>query len=102
MGECGVYSFWPVSHFIMYTCLGFSASSWWWLWFILGVGWELFEYELGVLSQHAQKKMETRTIHFAHAMGFQQYGAKWMNGSFSDLVFNAAGLAAGMALSTLC
>lgn len=99
-GEKGVYSLWPISHFILYVCLGYIAPSWWWLWICLGVGWEIFEYCGGVLVRNLQSKQGTESLgKKAEKMLMPQYGNEWVTGCQSDILFNVTGLILGLVIS---
>jgi len=101
-GEDGVYSLWPISHFILYVFLGFLAPSWWWLWISIGIGWEIFEYYCGQLVKGLQTKKGTFKIaKKAEKMFMPQYGEEWVSGTKSDVLFNVAGLALGILLSKI-
>ena len=91
-GEFNCVSWWNISHFIMYVILGFLSPEYWLLWFGCGVGWELFESLCGkIMSKTGIKihRVDTET----------QYGDMWVSGSFTDIIFNSAGLLIGVLLS---
>lgn len=101
-GENGVYSLWPISHFILYLFLGYLAPSWWWLWICIGIGWELFEYGCGQLVKSLQSKAGTSKLgKRAEKMFMPQYGDEWVSGTRSDIIFNITGLFIGIMLSKL-
>lgn len=102
-GEKGVYSLWPISHFILYVFLGYLAPSWWWLWICLGIAWEIVEYACGLLVRNLQSKEGTANLgKKAEKMFMPQYGEEWVSGSQSDVLFNIAGLGLGILLTKLC
>ena len=92
--ERGVYSLWPCTHIILYIFLGFVAPSWWWLWLVVGLVWEVLEYgvSLCVVDTDSPEGAECRKRR-------DQYGEKWMCGRVSDLIFNGMGLIIGLLLA---
>jgi hypothetical protein len=101
-GEKGVYSLWPISHFILYVFLGYLSPSWWWLWICLGIGWEFFEYSCGLLVRKLQSKEGTSNLgQKAEKMFMPQYGEEWVSGCQSDVLFNISGLVIGLMMSKL-
>jgi len=99
-GEQGVYSLWPISHFILYVCLGYLSPSFWWLWILIGVGWELFEYTCGILVRTMQSNESTASLgKKAEAILMPQYGEQWVSGCQSDILFNLSGLVLGLLIS---
>lgn len=80
-------SSWPISHFVMYTLLGTFAPKYWYLWFTIGCAWELAEHFVGSNIDLDIKEVDKNST---------QYGKKWMEGSFSDILFNSGGLLLGM------
>jgi hypothetical protein len=97
-GENGAFSLWPISHFILYVCLGYFAPSLWWICLLIGIGWEIFEYIAGNLWQKYKAK-STRKV-FTQITS-QQYSTKWVDCRWSDILFNVAGLLVGVALARL-
>ena len=100
-GEKGVYSLWPVSHFILYMFLGYLAPSWWLLWICLGILWELFEYGCGQIVKGLQSK-GGKIANFgtkARKMIVMQYEEEWVCGNKSDILFNIVGLVFGIMLA---
>tara|TARA_Y100000389_G_C16976976_1_gene278416 strand:- start:45 stop:467 length:423 start_codon:yes stop_codon:yes gene_type:complete len=82
------YSFWPLSHIILYIILGIVAPDYWYLWIIIGIFWEIIEFIFGKLSKTSGKNNT-------------QYGDKWLNYRFSDIFFNLFGLLIGVSISKL-
>ena len=103
-GENGVYSLWPISHFVLYAFLGYLAPSWWWLWICVGIGWELIEYSCGLLVRKLQSTKRTASLgKKAERMFMPQYEeGEWVSGKPSDILFNIAGLGLGLLLSKFC
>ena len=99
-GESGNYSWWPITHFILYLVLGILCPDIWLYLFVLGIIWELFEWAGGIflckhdkfsekiVNKNLMKKIESK----------KQYGEEWVAGKFSDLFFNGAGLALGLGI----
>ena len=103
MGESAAYSLWPISHFVLYLVLGYVAPHWWWLWFCIGVAWELFEYGCVQLVYNLKSNEGTSKLgKEAERMFTPQYGDEWVSGRKSDILFNAGGLIVGVVLSRLC
>ena len=86
-------SWWPITHFILYLILGIVAPKHHLLWFFIGIIWELIEFTAGVIFY---KKGESDFIPES-----KEYGRRWWKGSFKDLVFNGAGLYAGILIRKL-
>lgn len=82
------YSFWPLSHIILYIILGIVAPDYWYLWIIIGIFWEIIEFIFGKFSKTSGKNNT-------------QYGDKWLNYRFSDIFFNLFGLLIGVSISKL-
>ena len=102
MGEKGVYSVWPISHFILYMFLGYLSPSWWWLWICVGIGWEILEYSCGLIVYKLQSKEGTASLgHKVEKMFMPQYEEEWVTGQKSDVLFNISGLALGLFISKL-
>ena len=102
-GEPGVYSIWPISHFVLYVFLGYLAPKWWWLWILVGVSWEIFEYICGLLVRKLQSSDITATLgKKAEKMFMPQYGSEWVSGARSDIIFNIMGLVIGLLLTKIC
>ena len=103
-GEDGTYSFWPISHFVLYVVLGCIAPRWWWLWVCIGLAWELFEYSCGVLVRKLLRGKNTADFgKKAEQMFMPQYSdGEWVTGRKSDIIFNIAGLGFGLVLSNFC
>jgi hypothetical protein len=85
------YSWWPVSHFIMYMAIGFVCAEHAVPMLLIGIGWELIEMLLNVLmyKKHGIKPPGS------------QYSENWWAGSWTDVLFNAAGFFVGALISTL-
>ena len=81
-------SIWPASHFIMYSIIGYVSPKYFYLWFLLGILWELFEFCIGN-TFYKDKIKKNNDIKF-------EYGDIWMNGSFKDILFNTLGLMFGI------
>ena len=88
-------SWWPLSHFVMYTILGILSPKYWLLWTVLGILYECFECVLGRLLNgpyNSENMIANRKT---------QYGCRWMDGSSRDIIFNSLGLAVGYAVRVL-
>lgn len=87
------FSYWPVSHFIMYLILGFFFPDCWLLLIILGILWEIIEFVFGIFERkfasNKQKKKLTKRL---------QYASAWWAPQIGDILFNLAGLSIGLVL----
>ena len=93
-GNTFTLSMWPVSHFILFFVLGyFFPNCWVWI-FIAGAVWEILEFVVGYIAAQRNALLKTSTW-----TGIQY--KIWWGGSWADLLFNAAGLAMGIALSKI-
>jgi hypothetical protein len=87
------YSWWPISHFLMHTIIGFFCPCYWKQAFLAGIGWEIFET--------ASSSAPANKHHVVNkADGKLQY-TDWWAGSNTDIVINGIGLATGIALGNL-
>ncbi len=83
-------SIWPVSHFILYTVLGFVAPSCTGLLFTTGILWELFEHGAsGFLPNPANLNPDG------------QYSTRWWGANLWDIPANGLGLLAGVGLKKI-
>lgn len=81
--ECEGCDYWGLLHFFLYVALGFLFPSSFVALFLVGVGYELFEVNIGKSSN-----------------AISQLGMKsWWYGRGSDIVFNTLGVLVGTALS---
>jgi multisubunit Na+/H+ antiporter MnhF subunit len=95
-GEFKCFSWWPISHFIMYIILGVVAPEYWILWFCTGIGWEILEAGVGKMMSAAGRDNLLRSLNSQ-----TQYGDNWVAGSLTDVVFNSVGLGIGVLLSRM-
>jgi glycopeptide antibiotics resistance protein len=86
-------SWWPISHFIMYTILGIVATEYWYIWVIAGVLWEIFEYVVTISG--------TNKLLIKPSPSNKQYGNNWIAGSFTDIFVNSAGLVVGICIAKM-
>ncbi len=87
-------SWWPCSHFAMYTILGFVAPSCWKLWVLFGIGWEACEFIFGYFFPPKGKLSPGQEYGDADFNG-------WMSGNVKDIFFNTSGLIVGILLRKL-
>ena len=106
-GESGVYSAWPISHFLLYAIIGYISPDLWWLWIAIGIAWELLEYGVGELISRASandggldKVNKTYLKLFIHPNN-SQYSGKWVKGCKSDILFNILGLMLGIIIAKI-
>lgn len=98
-GECGEFSAWPFSHFILYLILGYLAPKYWFLLFIIGICWEIIEFSLGkVLNNLYNKTNKVGNINNIHK---NQYENIWITGMKSDILFNSLGLFMGVIIAKM-
>jgi hypothetical protein len=91
-GEKEEFSWWPISHFLLYLFLGIFAPSLWLLWFTLGIVWEICEALTGKLISKGRSRLGKM---------YRQYGAEWVCGKSSDIFFNSVGLLTGVLISSV-
>lgn len=84
---CDGCDYWGVTHFGLYLILGFLFPHHLTSMFIVGVGYEIFEYVAGTSSN------------IVSDLGPQNQ--TWWYGRVSDIVFNSAGLIVGRSLYQL-
>lgn len=97
------YSFWPISHYIFYTFLGYHYPQFVFIFLIIGIIWEIIEFIAGKVIASFIKDHPHHTIANKIAKQFNklkkiQYTVDAM-GSFSDIIFNAFGLMTGYYMS---
>ena len=80
----------PVSHFILYTLLGYFYPYCWKLAITTGVIWELVE----VVAHHVTGGERQPTI----ANGNVEYSTNWWAGTSKDIVMNTTGFLFGSAI----
>jgi len=87
------WSWWPISHFILYFILGFFFPQCFLLLMVIGVAFEMLETFVGYLTR---KKNDSG----AKAAGVE-YSENWWAGSVRDIFVNALGFIAGAAFGFL-
>ena len=92
-GENGQYCSWPISHFLLYLFLGIACPRIWPFLFVLGIVWEIIEWIIGRFLRKNEAKGKVSKIAVKN-----QYNQEWVTGKWSDLIFNAAGLALGLGI----
>lgn len=89
-------SWWPISHFILFTVIGFLFPDCDLMAILAGIGWELAEvgvyYTIGEQRQGVRRPGSSKI----------QYSGSWWNGSYKDIFMNIAGFYTGKALSIAC
>jgi hypothetical protein len=92
-------SWWPISHFVSFLVWALIWPQYWKHLFALGILWEILE-DVG-------KYITTKKIpQFVNMRNSKKEGSKveyedWWSSSSKDIVFNAAGIAAGVAIRSL-
>lgn len=94
-------SWWPISHFILFSIIGFLFPDCDLMAITAGIGWELVE--VGVYHAMGAQRQGVRTSGSQNV----EYSGSWMQGSFKDIFMNTAGFYFGKTLSkmygkTLC
>ena len=93
IGNC---SWWPVTHFCLFSITTFVFPQCWLLHFLLGVLWELFEKFYKIVIENSYKFSRTRKPR--KYMGDIEY-INWWDSSMKDIIFNSAGILVGCTLS---
>jgi hypothetical protein len=87
-------SWWPISHFIVFAVAAALSPNAWWLFFIIGVIWELIEESMGCIVTVRRRRKAVK----AGKEPDMEYDDHWWAGSAKDLVFNALGIGVGVAI----
>ena len=89
------FSWWPITHFVLFLFVGLLFDTSWYLpWMVGGAYWEGLEFTMGsILSKWVLKPPETKKN--TTTGNNTQYERQWLNGGYSDLAFNGAGLLLG-------
>ena len=82
---------WPLSHFILFMVLAFKFPQHAKFLFVTGVMWEVVESLIGYITKDRTVKMDTE-------MTKTMYKSQWWTGNFNDILFNTAGIIAGLCL----
>lgn len=86
-------SWWPISHFILFTVVGFLFPECDVMAILAGIGWELAE--VGVYYTIGQQRQGVRR----YGSGKVEYSGSWVQGSYKDIFMNIAGFYVGKAAS---
>jgi hypothetical protein len=81
-------SSWKLLHFLLFLIVGFLYPQHWKLITILGIAWELYEVLMS--------KIMKRPYQISRKNNQLEYQTNWWAGSFSDILFNSAGLLLGL------
>jgi hypothetical protein len=87
--SCEGCDIWGIFHFLLYLLLSYYFPSFYILFFFIGIGYELFEYYVGV-TDNEFKKLGPIT-----SDGKQS----WWYGRMSDIFFNTFGILIGLYIS---
>jgi hypothetical protein len=79
------YTWWPISHFLLFVIVGFICRKHWFLVLLISVIWECFEFSWSYLFD---EKVDS----------FGEVKEDWMMGNWSDLIFNTSGFLIGAGL----
>lgn len=85
------FSWWPISHFILYFIIGLFCRKHWWLILLIGILWELFEYLVGKIIYPFHTKIGYNS----------QYSQKWLTYNKWDVLFNILGYILGVIVGLL-
>lgn len=77
------FSFWPVTHFLFYTCLGFISPGHFQTIMVLGIIWESIEMLLNYMFAKPSTGSTTEKK--------EQYSEYWWAANWTDILFNGAG-----------
>ena len=91
-------SLWHISHFILYTILAFIWPQYWYIMFIAGILWELFELLMSHLTTPEDVKSKLNEIKLNNN-NFEYH--TWWGASKKDILFNSAGIIFGLSLNYL-
>lgn len=93
-------SFWPLSHFVMFTSLAISFPSHWKAMVAIGIGWELFEEWLAYwMSKNPAATEALSDPTTAKLVSKTQYGNYWWAGSTIDIAANLLGILVGVSVA---
>ncbi len=101
------YSWWPISHFILYALLAFLFPDCWLFLFAMGILWELIEYAVSLFAYRKLRDSETYDASKSRGENKQfdkssvQYAKEWWAGNITDIYFNVAGIIVGLLLAKL-
>ena len=84
-------SSWKILHFLLFMIVGFLYPQHWKLITILGILWEIYEMLMSKIMHRPYQIARDKN-------GDIEYSG-WWSGSFSDILFNSAGLALGVLAS---
>lgn len=88
-------SWWPISHFILFTIIGFLFPECDLMAIMAGIGWELTE----VTVYHAMGAERQGVKHPGSEK--VEYSGSWMQGSFKDIFMNIAGFYVGKTIAKI-
>ncbi len=88
-------STWPISHFVLYAIVAYVWPDKWKELFALGVAWEFTEGGFGYLQTPRDQSPRFKNTRMSD--GSIEY-EQWWSSSYKDVLFNSAGIAAGLLL----
>lgn len=90
---------WSISHFALFTLVGYLFPNSVWIAFSLGVVWEAIEFAIEqfffYMVPGARQQMQTNIID-------KHYRGSWWAMSATDIVFNLMGLITGLLIASFC
>ena len=86
IGSC---SWWPITHFCSFTIITFFWPECWFVHFVLGLLWEMFEKFYKIMIENSYKFSRTRKTNQSI-----EY-INWWDSSMKDILFNSAGILIG-------
>jgi len=90
-------SWWPISHFVLFTLYSFIWPQYSWILFLYGVLWEVLEGIMNTIETekgHEVKHQQTRK-------GDKVEYVTWWEASYKDILFNSTGIIVGRTLRQL-
>ena len=88
-------SWWPISHFVLFTICAYIWPHKWKDMFVLGVLWEFVEGIIGYL--YTPRNEVVRFKNTRSSDGSLEY-EQWWSSSYKDVYFNSAGIILGLSL----
>ena len=90
-------SWWPISHFVLFTLYSFIWPQYSWILFLYGVLWEVLEGIMNTIE--TEKGQEVK--HQQTRKGDKVEYVTWWEASYKDILFNSVGIIVGRTLRQL-
>ena len=88
-------SWWPISHFTTFLIFSFIWPQYWKHLFVLGVGWECFEWIMKYFMTPKGEELKFKRTRLEN--GTVEY-EQWWSSSKKDIFFNGVGILCGIQL----